>query len=105
MRPEGQFPVMITRVRKFGDGGAFLDVDHTEGECAFCVVARGNLTAAGDVIFFETDAGRVQRTECIGLASDGSPAFYCFESAPDEAQLAIARYSAAAAGQKGSSRS
>lgn len=86
--------VPLTRVRKFGEG-PWVDVEPPpDGGCVFCDVARGCLKAPGDVIFFETDGGRVQRTECIGLASDGSPAFYCFESAPEEAELAIARYSA-----------
>jgi len=76
---------MITRVRKLGEG-PWLDVEHeAEGDCIFCELARGGLKAAGDVIFFETDAGAVQRTECIGLASDQSAAFFCVESSREEA--------------------
>ena len=74
-----------TRVRKFGEG-PWVDVERPPDEgCVFCDVARECLKAVGDVIFFETEAGAVQRTECIGLASDRSAAFYCFESSREEA--------------------
>jgi hypothetical protein len=82
---------MIMRVRKFGEAGPWVEVEHVPvDQCGFCAVAQGNLKAVGHVIFFETADGHVQRTECIGLASDGSPAFECWESDREEAQREIA---------------
>jgi len=81
---------MSIRIRKFGESGPWLDVEHVPVEqCGFCAAAYGNLKAVGDVIFFETPEGYVQRTECIGLASDGSPAFECWESDREEAEREI----------------
>src|SRR3982751_5411687 len=76
------------RVRKMGEG-PWLELEPAEG-CVFCELAAGSLKAEGDVIFFETDAGAVQRVECIGLASDRSPGFFCFTSSREEAERAIA---------------
>jgi|SRR3982751_1083024 len=76
------------RVRKMGEG-PWLELEPAEG-CVFCELAAGSLKAEGDVIFFETDAGAVQRVECIGLASDRSPGFFCFTSSREEAEREIA---------------
>jgi hypothetical protein len=82
---------MIMRVRKFGESGPWVEVEHTPVQaCGFCAVASGSLKAVGDVIFFENSDGHVQRTECVGLASDGSPAFECWESDREEAEREIA---------------
>lgn len=80
---------MITRVRKLGEG-PWVDVEHEADECIFCELARGGLKAAGEVIFFETEAGAVQRTECIAVVSDQLPAFFCVECSREEALQEIA---------------
>jgi len=80
-----------TRLRKLGEG-PWAEFEHEPGECIFCTLANGGLKAVGDVIYFETDAGAVQRTECIGFASNGAPAFFCFESSREEAEQEIAAH-------------
>jgi len=79
---------MKTRVRKLGVGWPWVTVESED--CVFCVLAAQNLKNVGEVIFFETAAGAVQRTECIGVASDGAPAFFCFECTREEALEEIA---------------
>lgn len=73
------------RIRKLGEV-EWVDVELGEDDfCVFCEVARGSLKAPGQVIYFETEAGTVQRTECVGVASDGSAGFLCWESSREEA--------------------
>lgn len=82
-----------TRVRKLGEG-PWVEVEHEPEACIFCELANGSLKSVGDVIYFETDAGAVQRTECIGFASNGAAAFFCFESSREEAEHEIAAHAA-----------
>lgn len=82
---------MITRLRKLGDGPwPWVDVEHEADECVFCEVASRCLKAAGAVIFFETEAGAVQRTECIAVAPTKLATFFCIECSRDEALQEIA---------------
>ena len=73
------------KVRKLGEGSWLEVAPPADGDCLFCELARGSLKRAGEVIYFETDAGAVQRTECVGVASDGSAGFLCWESSRAEA--------------------
>lgn len=69
-------------MRKLGDGWPWVTVESED--CAFCVLAAQNLKNVGDVLFLETAAGVVQRTECVAVAF-GSPVVLCAETTREEA--------------------